>query len=64
MTTLRDLPPAPVDKVVRLYGVRIRELYGICAASIADELGLQERTVIMIQRKLGLRACRDPNGRD
>lgn len=29
----------------------------VATAIIADNLGLQERTVIMIQRKLGLRKC-------
>lgn len=48
----------------RKYESRLRELHGISAASIADELGLQERTVIMLQRKLGLRACRPPGDRN
>lgn len=63
MTTLRDLPPQPIDKTVRRYGPRIRELTGVCPAAIAAELGIQERTVTMIQRKLGLRPCRSPGGR-
>lgn len=63
MTTFRDLPPQPVDKTVRKYGPRIRELTGVHAKSIGEELGIQERTVIMIQRKLGLRPCRSPGGR-
>lgn len=59
MTTLVDLPPDPKGGWLRRkYGARIRELDGISAASIADELGIQERTVVMIQRKMGLRACR------
>lgn len=59
MTTLVDLPPDPRGGWLRRkYGKRIRERDGISAASIADELGLQERTVVMIQRKMGLRACR------
>lgn len=61
MTALIDLPPEPNGGFMRRrYGQRIRELHGISAASIADELGLQERTVVMLQRKLGLRGCRQP----
>lgn len=64
MTTLRDLPLDPCGGWLRVkYGRRIRELQGISAKSIADELGLQERTVTMLQRKLGLRTCRTPGGR-
>lgn len=50
------------NPMVCKYETRVRELHGVSAAAIADELGLQERTVCMIQRKLGLRACR-PSGR-
>lgn len=61
MTTLADLPPDPKGGWLRRkYGARITELQGISAAAIADELGLQERTVVMLQRKLGLRGCRQP----
>lgn len=61
MTTLRDLPPEPRGGwMTKRWGAAIRERHGISAALIADELGLQERTVIMIQRKLGLRPCRQP----
>lgn len=57
--TLDDLPPDPRGGWLRRkYGPRIRELQGINPAMIAMELGLQERTVVMIQRKLGLRGCR------
>lgn len=59
--TLNDLPPDPRGGWMRRkYGRRICELHGISAASIAAELGLQERTVVMLQRKLGLRGCRQP----
>jgi hypothetical protein len=61
VTSLVDLPPEPNGGWLRRrHEKRIRELTGICAASIADELGLQERTVVMLQRKLGLRSCRQP----
>jgi hypothetical protein len=57
--TLADYPERK-NWMVRKHGARVRELHGVSAKSIADELGLQERTVTMIQRKLGLRACRQP----
>lgn len=59
--TFLDFPPeARGGWMRRKHERRIRELQGISAASIAAELGLQERTVVMLQRKLGLRACRQP----
>jgi len=61
MTTLYDIAPDPRGGWLRRkYGARVIELHGISAALIADELGLQERTVVMLQRKLGLRGCRQP----
>lgn len=59
MTVLLDLPPDPRGGWLRRkYERAIRERAGISAALIADELGLQERTVVMLQRKIGLRGCR------
>lgn len=56
-----DLPPDPRGGWKRRRWERqIRERIGIDAALIADELGLSERTVVMLQRKLGLRLCRHP----
>lgn len=64
MTMLIDLPPDPRGGWLRRkYGARIRELHGISAAMIADELGLKERTVTMLQRKMGLRGCCAPGNR-
>jgi hypothetical protein len=34
---------------------------GICPAILAADLGLSERFVIMVQRKLGLRKLTSPN---
>ena len=65
MTTLVDLPPEPRGGWMRRkYEKRLRALHGISAAAIADELGLQERTVVMLQRKIGLRGCRQPGSQD
>jgi len=64
MTTLLDLPPRRHDTAFRAYASKIRERAGICAAAVADELGITERTVVKIQRRLGLRPCRNPRDDD
>jgi hypothetical protein len=63
MVGLIDLPPERRSRLVQKYEKRIRELHGISAASIADDLGLKEYTVVMLQRKLGLRGCRPAGDR-
>lgn len=66
MTTLTDLPPDPRGgrRMRRIYGERIVALGNLSSAIIAAELGLKERTVVMLQRKLGLRGCRQPGEDD
>ena len=57
---LIDLPPDPRGGLLRRkYEQRIRDRVGIDPAVIAMELGLQERTVVRLQVKLGLRGCRN-----
>ncbi len=58
MTSLLDLPPERKGWKTRKYEAVFRERIGISAALIAEEFGLLESTVCMIQRKLGLRKCR------
>lgn len=55
---LIDLPETR-DRAVRRYGALVRELHGVDPLLIAAELGIAERTVLRIQRKLGLRACQN-----
>jgi len=50
--------------LVRKYAEQLRGTGGIDPKILADQLGLQVRTVCMIQRKLGERACRDPHAKD
>ena len=45
--------------VVRKYARAVREAQGVDPAIIAETLGLKVATVEMIQRKLGLRRCRN-----
>ncbi len=50
------------NKVVLKHQDEIRKAgYGVDPAIIAHKLGLQIRTVEMVQRKLGLRKCRSSN---
>jgi len=56
--TAPELFPERPHHLVQKYGREVRAAAGIEPASIAASLGITERTVCMIQRKLGLRACR------
>lgn len=58
MTAVRapDLVPVRHNWLVRKYADRLRTYpRGLDPAIIADDLGLQPRTVMMMQLKLGLR---------
>lgn len=54
---LADLPPEKPNALVRKYAAAVRAMAGIDPAIIGDELGIQPRTVMMVQRKIGLRRC-------
>lgn len=56
--TAPELFPQRSHWLVRKYGGEVRAAAGIDPAALAASLGITERTVCMIQRKLGLRACR------
>jgi len=59
-----ELFPQRPSFVVRKYGKKIAERRNIDSRLIANELGISERLVISIQRKLGLRPCYNRNGDD
>lgn len=54
---LADLPPEKPNAMVRKYADRVRAMDGLDPAIIGAELGIQPRTVMMVQRKIGLRRC-------
>jgi hypothetical protein len=60
MVVAPELYPLKQSRMVRKYGAAIREAAGVDPAMIADSLGIKPITVVTIQRKLGLRACRPP----
>jgi hypothetical protein len=58
-----DLFSPKKSNLVRRYATAMEGTQGVDPAIVAEELGLQVRTVCKIQRKLGLRKCKAVNVR-
>jgi hypothetical protein len=52
-----ELYPRKKSRLVKRHEAQMAGTLGVDPAIIADQLGLQVRTVCSIQRKLGLRQC-------
>lgn len=51
------------SRQTRKHEDELRDTKGIDPEILSADLGLQVRTICTIQRKLGIRACTDPNAR-
>jgi hypothetical protein len=56
-----DLFHPKKSNLVQRYAKAMEDTQGVDPTIIADQLGLQVRTVCRIQRKLGLRKCKAVN---